>query len=100
MPSACGFAPSPRTDLFRQRLRFFIAAPAPSGNDIAVMPRTALIVEDEKELAELLATILRMRHFEPAVLYSGAPAAQWVREHSPGLILLDLMLPDRDGYTV
>jgi DNA-binding response OmpR family regulator len=64
------------------------------------MPRTALIVEDEKELAELLATILRMRHFEPAMLYSGAPAAQWVREHTPSLVLLDLMLPDRDGYLV
>jgi two-component system, OmpR family, response regulator len=64
------------------------------------MARTALIVEDEKELAELLSAFLRMRHFEPAVLYSGAPAAEWVRQHHPELILLDLMLPDRDGYTV
>ena len=63
-------------------------------------PRTALIVEDEKELAELLCAILRLRHFEPAVLYSGAPAADWVREHRPALILLDLMLPDLDGYAV
>jgi DNA-binding response OmpR family regulator len=64
------------------------------------MPRTALIVEDEKELAELLCAFLRMRHFEPAVLYSGAPAADWVRQHHPELILLDLMLPDRDGYAI
>lgn len=64
------------------------------------MPQTALIVEDEKELADLLSTILRLRHFEPAVLYTGAPAAEWVRQHRPRLILLDLMLPDVEGYSI
>ena len=64
------------------------------------MSQTALIVEDEKELADLLSTILRLRHFEPAVLYTGAPAADWARQHQPRLILLDLMLPDVEGYSV
>jgi CheY-like chemotaxis protein/anti-sigma regulatory factor (Ser/Thr protein kinase) len=63
-------------------------------------PRTALIIEDEKELADLLCAILRLRHFEPAILYTGGPAVEWVRQHQPALILLDLMLPDREGYSI
>ncbi|HEY7116468.1 MAG TPA: ATP-binding protein [Tepidisphaeraceae bacterium] len=62
--------------------------------------RTALIVEDEPELAELFADILRMRGLEPSVLHAGTPAPQFIRDHQPALVLLDLMLPDLDGYAV
>jgi two-component system, OmpR family, response regulator len=64
------------------------------------MAGTALIVEDEPELAELIAQILRLRGIEAEVLHHGAPAPAWVREKRPALLLLDLMLPDRDGYSV
>ena len=47
-----------------------------------------------------MAEILRMRGLTAVVLNEGAPAPAWVREHHPDLVLLDLMLPDRDGYSV
>lgn len=63
------------------------------------MPR-ALVVEDERATGELLAEILRRRGFEPTLLLEGSPAVGWVQRHRPDLILLDLMLPDIDGYEV
>jgi two-component system OmpR family response regulator len=64
------------------------------------MAGRALIVEDEVELSELFAEILRLRGLDATVLHQGDPAPAWVRENRPELILLDLMLPDRDGYSV
>jgi CheY-like chemotaxis protein/anti-sigma regulatory factor (Ser/Thr protein kinase) len=64
------------------------------------MTDTALVVEDEKELAELIVQILELRGIKAEVLHQGAPAPAWVRERKPALLLLDLMLPDRDGYSV
>jgi DNA-binding response OmpR family regulator len=64
------------------------------------MPQTALIVEDEPELAELFGEILRMRGLQSTVLHQGTPAPQYIRDHKPDLVMLDLMLPDRDGYSV
>jgi len=64
------------------------------------MAKAALIVEDEGEIADLLKQILRLRDIEASILGEGAPVADWVREHQPDLVLLDLMLPDVDGYAV
>jgi DNA-binding response OmpR family regulator len=64
------------------------------------MVRKALIVEDETDTAALLAEILRRRGLEPTALGEGKPAIPWAREHRPDLILLDLMLPDMDGYAI
>jgi DNA-binding response OmpR family regulator len=64
------------------------------------MAATALIVEDEPDMAEILASILRQRNMDAAVLHEGKPAPAWVRQHQPDLVLLDLMLPDRDGYAI
>jgi CheY-like chemotaxis protein/anti-sigma regulatory factor (Ser/Thr protein kinase) len=64
------------------------------------MSGRALIVEDETELADLFVEILRHRGMEAHVLHLGVPAAEWVRQHKPDLILLDLMLPDKSGYAV
>jgi CheY-like chemotaxis protein/anti-sigma regulatory factor (Ser/Thr protein kinase) len=66
----------------------------------ATTPQTALIVEDEPELAELFGEILRMRGLRSTVLHQGTPAPQYIRDHKPDLVMLDLMLPDRDGYSV
>jgi DNA-binding response OmpR family regulator len=64
------------------------------------MARTALIVEDDEMLADLLATVLRGMDFLPTVMHCGASAARWVREHRPDLVLLDLMLPDCNGFDI
>lgn len=59
-----------------------------------------LIVEDEPKLASLLSDYLRASGFEPFCLSNGAEVVPWFREHKPDLILLDLMLPGRDGMEV
>ena len=64
------------------------------------MPRKALVVEDEQDTGLLLAEHLRRWGYEPTVLTDGTPAIPWVREHQPDLILLDLLLPGMDGFTI
>jgi two-component system, OmpR family, response regulator len=64
------------------------------------MLRKALVVEDEPDAALLLAAHLRRWGFEPTVLEEGKPVVSWVREHRPEIILLDLMLPGVDGFTI
>lgn len=64
------------------------------------MVRKALVVEDEQDTGTLLCEILRHKGFEPTHLMEGKPAIPWTRQHRPDLILLDLMLPDADGYEI
>jgi two-component system response regulator BaeR len=59
-----------------------------------------LIVEDEPKLASLVADYLRASGFEPFLLANGTEVVPWVREYKPDLILLDLMLPGRDGMDI
>lgn len=59
-----------------------------------------LIVEDEEKLASLLSDYLRKAGFETCLLANGLEVVPWIREQSPDLILLDLMLPGRDGLEI
>jgi two-component system response regulator BaeR len=59
-----------------------------------------LIVEDEAKLAALEADYLRAEGFEPHAIANGLEVVPWVRAHAPDLILLDLMLPGRDGLDI
>ena len=61
---------------------------------------TALIVEDEPEANKLLAMLVQLRGYSTISAYSGAEALEKVVTHMPDVVLLDLMLPDRDGYDV
>jgi two-component system, OmpR family, response regulator len=65
-----------------------------------IMVRKALVVEDEPVVGQLLSEHLRRWGFEPTVFTEGKPAIPWVRDHQPDLVLLDLMLPDIDGFAV
>jgi two-component system OmpR family response regulator len=64
------------------------------------MSRIALIVEDEHDTGQLLGEYLRRWGFDPTVLTEGKPAISWVRDNKPELILLDLLLPGMDGFTI
>lgn len=64
------------------------------------MNNTVLIVEDEEKLARLLADYLEQSGYDTVCLTNGSQAANWVKTNSPGLVLLDLMLPGRDGLEV
>ena len=65
----------------------------------AVLPRV-LVVEDEPRLAGLLADYLRAAGYSAEVLGDGRAVVEWVRAHAPDLVVLDLMLPGRDGLEV
>jgi two-component system response regulator BaeR len=64
------------------------------------MNNRILIVEDEARLAALLADYLRQANFAPHIVADGLETAPWVRENHPALILLDLMLPGKDGMDI
>ena len=64
------------------------------------MAETILIVEDEEKLAGLLADYLRQAGFDTTCLGDGAVVTQWVLDHKPDLILLDLMLPGKGGLDI
>jgi two-component system response regulator BaeR len=59
-----------------------------------------LIVEDEPKLAALVADYLRAEAFGVHLIDDGLRVVPWVRENKPDLILLDLMLPGRDGLEI
>jgi len=61
---------------------------------------TALIVEDHPEQAGLVARILRMRDFQPIIAEDGTSGLRLAREYQPDVLLLDLMLPDINGFDV
>ena len=59
-----------------------------------------LVVEDEPNIRELLATSLRFAGFEVRTAGSGAEALRLAESETPDLTVLDVMLPDMDGFTV
>jgi len=64
------------------------------------MSQHILVVEDEPKIAALLRDYLVNAGFEATVLDNGAVAANWVREHAPDAVLLDIMLPGQSGLDV
>src|SRR5215472_9568834 len=59
-----------------------------------------LVVEDEPNILELLAASLRYAGFDVVTAAVGADAVQAAQRHRPDLIVLDVMLPDMDGFEV
>lgn len=59
-----------------------------------------LIVEDEPKIADLLQKYLQNANFQTDWLANGTEVSTWVKAHSPALILLDVMLPGKDGLSV
>lgn len=64
------------------------------------MNGTILIIEDEEKLSSLLADYLQQAGFETLCLPDGEHAVSRVRSDSPTLVLLDLMLPKKDGLEI
>jgi two-component system, OmpR family, response regulator len=59
-----------------------------------------LVVEDEPNILELLAASLRYAGFDVVTAAAGSDAVQAAQRHRPDLIVLDVMLPDMDGFEV
>jgi len=63
-------------------------------------PPTVLVVEDEARIANLLRDYLSQAGCDAHWLDNGTDVVSWVQVHSPDLVLLDLMLPGKDGLAV
>ncbi len=59
-----------------------------------------LCVEDEPEMIDLMRLILGRRGFEVKGAAGGVEGLKMIREEMPDLVLLDLMMPDMDGWEV
>jgi two-component system OmpR family response regulator len=59
-----------------------------------------LVVEDEPNILELLAASLRFAGFDVTTASSGGEAVAAAQRHRPDLIVLDVMLPDMDGFDI
>ncbi|MGI8418486.1 MAG: response regulator transcription factor [Nakamurella sp.] len=63
-------------------------------------PIRVLVVDDEQTLAELVGMALRYEGWEVRAAHDGATAVATARDFNPDLIVLDVMLPDMEGFEV
>jgi phosphate regulon transcriptional regulator PhoB len=64
------------------------------------MDKTILVVDDEKDIVELVAYNLVREGYRVAKAYDGHQALQYIRENKPDLVILDLMLPGISGFEI
>jgi two-component system alkaline phosphatase synthesis response regulator PhoP len=64
------------------------------------MPNRILVVDDDREIARLVRAYLEQSGYQVLVAYDGETALRMIRHDRPDLVVLDLMLPDRDGKDV
>ncbi|HEY3935048.1 MAG TPA: type II/IV secretion system protein [Gemmatimonadales bacterium] len=75
-------------------------APAPVAGDAPPSRATILLVEDEDSLRRVIKDLLEQEGYTICEARDGAEAMEQVDRHNPDLVLLDLNLPNIDGYTV
>lgn len=64
------------------------------------MSELVLIVEDEVKLSNLLTDYFAMSQFNSHCIDDGAEVVDWVKSNDPSVILLDIMLPNKDGTQI
>lgn len=101
LPIAPPVAPTVRDDAFLDDLEL---VDEPRAGDIEVAPSVAratiLLVEDEDTLRRVMRDLLEQEGYRICEARDGAEALEQVDRHNPDLVLLDLNLPNVDGYSV
>lgn len=64
------------------------------------MEKRILIVDDEPNIVMSLDYLVRRKGYEPYIARNGSEALEIAHEKFPDLIILDIMMPDIDGYEV
>ena len=64
------------------------------------MQNKILIVDDDENICELLNLYLKKDGFDTSIAYNGRQAVELAENYNPDLILLDIMLPELDGWQV
>ena len=64
------------------------------------MPTKILVIDDDSAVTDLLSLLLRSQGFEVTATNSSTDGLNFVREIHPDLVVLDLMMPEIDGWEV
>lgn len=64
------------------------------------MAKKILIVDDDPDLVEAVSMILESKNYEVSAAYGGIEGLEKAKTENPDLIVLDVMMPDKDGYAV
>jgi PAS domain S-box-containing protein len=75
-------------------------AAAPETGSVRIAPSRLLIVDDNQDAADSLALLLELEGHEVAAVYTAQEALQRARSFIPSIVLLDIGLPEMDGYEV
>jgi two-component system, OmpR family, alkaline phosphatase synthesis response regulator PhoP len=59
-----------------------------------------LVVDDDREIVRLVRAYLEKEHYEVLIAHDGQTALHMARHEHPNLVILDLMLPDQDGWDI
>ena len=62
--------------------------------------RTVLIVEDEPDLASLLQQFIENAGMNTHIIDNGLEPVDWIKQHTPDIVILDLMLPGKEGIQI
>jgi DNA-binding response OmpR family regulator len=65
-----------------------------------IMSTKILVIDDDLAITELMSMLLKTHGFDVLVTNSGAEGVKLVQEKAPNVVLLDLMMPDMDGWQV
>ena len=64
------------------------------------MRKKILVVDDDPDLVEATSIILKTMKYDVSAAYGGVEGLEKARNEKPDLIVLDVMMPDKDGYNV
>ncbi len=64
------------------------------------MPIKLLVIDDDNAVTDLLSLLLRSQGFDVTATNSSTDGLNFIRENHPDLIVLDLMMPEMDGWQV
>ena len=64
------------------------------------MAKKILVIDDDPDLVETVSIILKSKRHEVIAAYGGIEGLEKAKKENPDLIVLDVMMPDKDGYTV
>jgi two-component system alkaline phosphatase synthesis response regulator PhoP len=64
------------------------------------MAKKILVIDDDPDLVEATGMILASKNYEVITAFGGVEGLEKAKSQKPDLIVLDVMMPDKDGYTV
>jgi DNA-binding response OmpR family regulator len=64
------------------------------------MPIKILVIDDDSAVTDLLTLLLRSQGFEVSATTNSAEGLGMIREQSPDVVVLDLMMPEMDGWQI